>query len=47
MTSIKSFENSERQKLEKDVNKFLERYENCITSVNKVNSFRTHYDYLA
>ena len=34
MTSIKTFENSERQKLEKDVNKFLERYENCITSVN-------------
>ena len=34
MTSIKTFENSERQKIEKDVNKFLEGYENCITSVN-------------
>ena len=34
MTSIKTFENSERQNLEKDVNKFLEGYENCITSVN-------------
>jgi hypothetical protein len=34
MTSIKTFENSKRQNLEKDVNKFLEGYENCITSVN-------------
>jgi hypothetical protein len=34
MTSIKTFENRKRQKLEKDVNKFLEGYENCITSVN-------------
>jgi hypothetical protein len=34
MTSIKTFENRERQNLEKDVNKFLEGYENCITSVN-------------
>ena len=34
MTSIKIFENSKRQNLEKDVNKFLEGYENCITSVN-------------
>ena len=34
MTSIKTFENSERQNLEKDVNKFLKGYENCITSVN-------------
>ena len=34
MTSIKTFENRERQNLEKDVNKFLEGYENCITSVS-------------
>ena len=34
MTSIKTFENRDRQNLEKDVNKFLEGYENCITSVN-------------
>jgi len=34
MTSIKTFENRVRQNLEKDVNKFLEGYENCITSVN-------------
>ena len=34
MTSIKTFENRERQKLEKDVNKFLEGYTDCITSVN-------------
>ena len=34
MTSIKTFENSERQKIEKDVNKFLEGYKNSITSVN-------------
>ena len=36
MTSIKTFENRERQNLEKDVNKFLEGYENCITSVNLI-----------
>ena len=34
MTSIKTFENSKRQNLEEDVNKFLEGYENYITSVN-------------
>jgi hypothetical protein len=34
VTSIKIFENKERQNLEKDVNKFLEGYKNCITSVN-------------
>lgn len=34
MTSIKIFENRERQNLEKDVNKFIEGYKNCITSVN-------------
>lgn len=34
MTSIKIFENVDRQKLEKDVNKFLEGHENHITSVN-------------
>ena len=34
MTSIKTFENRVRQNLEKDVNKFLEGYKNCITSVN-------------
>ena len=34
MTSIKTFENSERQNLEKDVNKFLEGYKNSITSVS-------------
>jgi hypothetical protein len=34
MTSIKIFENRERQNLEKDINKFLEGYENYITSVN-------------
>ena len=34
MTSIKTFQNSERQNLEKDVNKFLEGYENYMTSVN-------------
>ena len=34
MTSIKTFQNSERQNLEKDVNKFLEGYKNFMTSVN-------------
>ena len=34
LTSIKIFENVERQDLENDVNKFLEGYENYITSVN-------------
>jgi len=34
MTSIKTFENTKRQNLEKDVNKFLEGYKNFITSVN-------------
>jgi hypothetical protein len=34
MTSIKIFENRESRKIEKDVNKFLEGYENYITSVN-------------
>jgi len=34
MTSIKTFENTKRQNLEKDVNKFLESYKNFITSVN-------------
>jgi len=34
MTSIKTFENTKRQSLEKEVNKFLEGYKNCITSVN-------------
>ena len=34
MTSIKTFENRVRQNLEKDVNKFLEGYKNCVTSVN-------------
>ena len=34
MTSIKIFENRERQNLEKDINKFLEGYENYITSLN-------------
>lgn len=33
MTSIKIFENVKRQNLEKDVNKFLEGYENYRTSV--------------
>ena len=34
MTSIKTFENTKRQNLEKDVNKFLEGYKNFMTSVN-------------
>lgn len=34
MTWIKIFENRDRQNIEKDVNKFLEGYENYITSVN-------------
>jgi hypothetical protein len=34
MTSIKIFENRDRQFLEEDVNKFLEGYGNYITSVN-------------
>jgi hypothetical protein len=34
MTSIKIFENRDRHNIEKDVNKFLEDYENYITSVN-------------
>jgi hypothetical protein len=34
MTSIKIFENRDRQNIEKDVNKFLEGYENYITNVN-------------
>ena len=34
MTSIKTFENSERQKIEKDVNKFLEGYKKYLTSVS-------------
>jgi hypothetical protein len=34
MTSIKIFENTERQDLEDDVNKFLDGYENYSTTVN-------------
>ena len=34
MTSIKIFENTERQDLEDDVNKFLDGYENYSTIVN-------------
>jgi hypothetical protein len=34
MTSIKIFKNAESQNLENDVNKFLEGYENYITSVS-------------
>jgi hypothetical protein len=34
MTSIKTFENTERQDLEDDVNKFLDGYENYSTTVN-------------
>jgi hypothetical protein len=34
MTSIKIFENRDRQFLEEDVNKFLEGYSNYIISVN-------------
>jgi hypothetical protein len=34
MTSIKIFKNRESQNLENDVNKFLEGYENFITSVS-------------
>jgi hypothetical protein len=34
MTSIKIFENRDRQFLEEDVNKFLEGYKDYITSVN-------------
>ena len=34
MTSIKTFENTKRQSIENDVNKFLEGYKNFITSVN-------------
>jgi hypothetical protein len=34
MTSIKIFKNHESQNLEDDVNKFLEGYENYITSVS-------------
>ena len=34
MTSIKIFKNHESQNLENDVNKFLEGYENYITSVS-------------
>ncbi len=34
MTSIKIFKNRESQNLENDVNKFLEGYENYITSVS-------------
>ena len=34
MTSIKIFKNADSQNLENDVNKFLEGYENYITSVS-------------
>jgi hypothetical protein len=34
MTSIKIFENRESKNIEKDVNKFLEGYQNYITSVS-------------
>lgn len=34
MTSIKIFKNHDSQKLENDVNKFLQGYENYITSVS-------------
>ncbi|MGA8842825.1 MAG: hypothetical protein WB511_04515 [Nitrososphaeraceae archaeon] len=34
MTSIKTFENTERQDIEDDVNKFLGGYENYSTTVN-------------
>ena len=34
MTSIKIFKNHDSQNLEKDVNKFLQGYENYITSVS-------------
>jgi hypothetical protein len=34
MTSIKIFKNHESQNLEKDVNKFLQGYENYITNVS-------------
>ena len=34
MTSIKIFKNHESQNLENDVNKFLEGYDNYITSVS-------------
>ena len=34
MTSIKIFKNHESQNLENDVNKFLQGYENYITSVS-------------
>jgi hypothetical protein len=34
MTSIKIFENRDRQFLEEDVNKFLDGYKDYITSVN-------------
>jgi hypothetical protein len=34
LTSIKIFENIERHDLENEINKFLEGYENYITSVN-------------
>jgi hypothetical protein len=34
MTSIKIFKNGESEKLENDVNKFLEGYENYMTSVS-------------
>ena len=34
MTSIKMFENTERQDLEDDINKFLDGCENYSTSVN-------------
>jgi hypothetical protein len=33
MTSIKIFVNTDKQNLERDVNKFLESYENYITTV--------------
>ena len=34
MTSIKIFKNHESQNLENDINKFLQGYENYITSVS-------------
>ena len=43
MTSIKIFKNHESQNLENDVNKFLEGYDNYITSVSLMTFVKESY----
>lgn len=43
MTSIKIFKNADSQNLENDVNKFLEGYDNYITSVSLMTFVKESY----